>query len=466
MASNWKPVRFVNGEPVIRFRVEAIRCGNYLTADGEPFEVTPAALEHWTDTFKMFKERKIPVPVPSGTHFQVDGEHNRGNIIDLSNDGKSLWATVELIGKDAPRLRPAIRVDLRGTGMDGRRGNKYQWPIRHLLLTPDPRIPGLKGFVPLAADNRTIHVPVLRYEAWLLPLAHPKNNGNSTGPWPSTSLAPATKTAWASPASATAPPCRSTRKPRPPATWPRSRKRGAPRDLKSQIKRALPRQGPHRARRRADGARGQTGGDRGAAHGDGADHRSLQGRGRGRAGDKRWSARPAPKGAAMSNMPQFGASSVAPTCSSPNSPADCRRNEIDGPVPGRQDQQGQQDQPRRPVTATRGTSPSALQREPSATPSTRRSPCCRRTRTGCTASGPACSAQARRPGRTPTSARTGHRRARKEDEAMAQPSSTRRAATAASKSRTADDEHKPPVSPHPLAQCGALKSHVPTSQPQ
>ena len=47
-----KPVRFVNGEPVFRFRVEAIRCGNYLTADGEPFEVTPAALKHWTDTFK------------------------------------------------------------------------------------------------------------------------------------------------------------------------------------------------------------------------------------------------------------------------------------------------------------------------------------------------------------------------------------------------------------------------------
>jgi hypothetical protein len=52
------------------FRVEAIRCGNYLTADGEAFEVTSSTLKHWTDTFKMFKERKIPVPVPSGTHFR------------------------------------------------------------------------------------------------------------------------------------------------------------------------------------------------------------------------------------------------------------------------------------------------------------------------------------------------------------------------------------------------------------
>jgi hypothetical protein len=45
--------------------VEAIRCGNYLAADGEPFEVTPATLDQWTDTFKMFKDRKIPIPVPS-----------------------------------------------------------------------------------------------------------------------------------------------------------------------------------------------------------------------------------------------------------------------------------------------------------------------------------------------------------------------------------------------------------------
>ncbi|MGO9109924.1 MAG: hypothetical protein ACLP9L_11885 [Thermoguttaceae bacterium] len=56
-------------KPVFRFRMEAIRCGNYLTADSEALEVTPATLKHWTDTFKEFKGRKIPVPVPSGTHF-------------------------------------------------------------------------------------------------------------------------------------------------------------------------------------------------------------------------------------------------------------------------------------------------------------------------------------------------------------------------------------------------------------
>jgi hypothetical protein len=172
-----KPVRFVNGEPVFRFRVEAIRCGNYLTADGEAFEVTPATLKHWTDMFKMFKDRKIPVPVPSGTHFQVDGEHNRGNVIGLTSDGKSLWADVELVGKDAPRIAASNGVSIFAEPeWQDTHGNKYQWPIRHMLLTPDPRIPGLKGFMPIAANNTTIHVPVLRYQA--MPTARPAPNKN------------------------------------------------------------------------------------------------------------------------------------------------------------------------------------------------------------------------------------------------------------------------------------------------
>ena len=160
-AKQLKPVRFVNGEPVFRFRVEAIRCGNYLTADGEPFEGTPAGLKHWTDTFKMFKDRKIPVPVPSGTHFQIDGEHNRGNVIALSNDGNSLWATVELVGKDAPRIAASNSVSIFAEPeWKDTYGNKYQWPIRHPLLTPDQGSPRLHGRGQAVPDRRlSIKVP-------------------------------------------------------------------------------------------------------------------------------------------------------------------------------------------------------------------------------------------------------------------------------------------------------------------
>jgi hypothetical protein len=44
-------------------------------------------------------------------------------------------------------------------------------------LTPDPRIPGLKGFMPIAANNTTIHVPVLRYQAMPTARKAPKANG-------------------------------------------------------------------------------------------------------------------------------------------------------------------------------------------------------------------------------------------------------------------------------------------------
>ncbi len=98
-----KPVRYVNGKPVFRFRVEAIRYSNYLTTNGEAFGVTAATLKHWTNAFKEFKGRKIPVPFPREP-ISIDCEHNRGNVIRLTSDGRSLWADVELIGKDAPRI--------------------------------------------------------------------------------------------------------------------------------------------------------------------------------------------------------------------------------------------------------------------------------------------------------------------------------------------------------------------------
>ena len=141
--------------------------GNYLTADTvESFTVTPATLQHWTNTFREFKHKKIKVPVPSGTHFQVDADHNRGDVIALSNDGKSLWATVELIGKDAPCIAASNGVSIYAEPeWEGPDGANYEWPIRHPLLTPDPRIPGLKGFMPIAANNSTFNVPVLRYKA-------------------------------------------------------------------------------------------------------------------------------------------------------------------------------------------------------------------------------------------------------------------------------------------------------------
>jgi hypothetical protein len=173
-----KPIRFDNGVPVYRFRVQAVPVGEFLTADNEPFKVTPQSLNHWAKTFKAFSNRGIPVPVlrtvhtdqqkiDEGTKAVADASAGKVVGMDVTGNGQpSLWMTVELVGKDAPKLAASNSVSIYAEPeWTDAKGNKYEWPIRHLLMTPDPRIPGLSGFTPIAASNgKTYKVPVLRYK--------------------------------------------------------------------------------------------------------------------------------------------------------------------------------------------------------------------------------------------------------------------------------------------------------------
>ena len=160
-----KPIRFDNGEPVYRFRVQAIPSGKFLTADEQPFQVTPQTLQHWEQTFKAFANRGIPVPVLTGTHLEPTAEHSVGEVVGVDVKNGSLWCTCELVGKDAPRLAATNSVSIYAEPeWTDAKGNKYSWPLRHLLMTPDPRIPGLAGFTPLAASNGKVYsIPILRY---------------------------------------------------------------------------------------------------------------------------------------------------------------------------------------------------------------------------------------------------------------------------------------------------------------
>ena len=160
-----QPIRFDNGEPVYRFRVECIPAGKFLTADEQPFEVTQPTLEHWEQTFKAFANRGIPVPVLTGSHLEPTAEHSVGQVVGVDVKNGSLWATVEMIGKDVPRLAATNSVSIYAEPeWTDAKGNKYQWPLRHLLMTPDPRIPGMEGFTPLAASNgKVFNIPILRF---------------------------------------------------------------------------------------------------------------------------------------------------------------------------------------------------------------------------------------------------------------------------------------------------------------
>ena len=155
-----KPVRFDNGVPVYRFRKQVIRCGNFTTANGDPFEVTPATLRMWLSDFHRMRANDVPVPVPT-RHDDTSADGNRGFVVDmaLSNDGKGLDATMELFGDEAPKLAASNHCSIYAEpGWKDGENNAYDWPIRHVALTPDPRITGLKKFISIAASN----IPIAR----------------------------------------------------------------------------------------------------------------------------------------------------------------------------------------------------------------------------------------------------------------------------------------------------------------
>lgn len=155
--------RSVAGQPVRRFLKELIKTGHYVKeADGLEFDVTPALLEHWAATFARMRANGLRVPVPNGhTH---DGAANRGWVRHLFRAGDSLYGVVDLVGDGIPMAATNdVSIYAVPKFTDGR-GNRYRWPILHVALCTDPVVPGLGGFLPIAAalDSPPADAPVFR----------------------------------------------------------------------------------------------------------------------------------------------------------------------------------------------------------------------------------------------------------------------------------------------------------------
>ena len=80
-----KPVRMDNGVPVYRFKKQIIRCGNFTTADGQPFEVTPKTLKLWLSDWHSMKSHGVPVPVPN-RHDATGADENHGFVTDMASN--------------------------------------------------------------------------------------------------------------------------------------------------------------------------------------------------------------------------------------------------------------------------------------------------------------------------------------------------------------------------------------------
>ena len=151
-----------NGAPVKTFTKDLISVGTWVTPDGQQFEVTPATLSRWVDTFEAMQADGVKVPVPEG--HTDDAGKNRGYVTGMFVDGDTLKATIDLIGEDAIAMASRTEVSIFvPPSLKSGRGTVYEQPIAHVALTPVPVVNGQGGFVPIAASRGgNAHVPVLR----------------------------------------------------------------------------------------------------------------------------------------------------------------------------------------------------------------------------------------------------------------------------------------------------------------
>lgn len=151
----------IDGVPRQRFRKEIIPTGEfYKDSEDRSFEVTQDVLEHWRDTFKRMLDNGVRVPIPSTHEGAGDPDKNRGYaeamfIDDNDDGGKSLFMGCEIIGQEAidAVAHCDVSIDVPDKYVDGKH-NEYKFPIVHVALCTDPVVPGMEGFVPIAASRK------------------------------------------------------------------------------------------------------------------------------------------------------------------------------------------------------------------------------------------------------------------------------------------------------------------------
>lgn len=154
--------RTEGGQPVQRFRKELIRTGNFRhPTEGFHFTVTTSDLDNWALQFGRMDSAGVKIPVP--TNHTTDPEKNRGWLRGAFREGNSLIGIIDLVGADAIAMAGRSDVSLYSPPefVDGK-NNVYKWPITHVALCTDPVVPGLTGFIPLAASlgSTPVNVPV------------------------------------------------------------------------------------------------------------------------------------------------------------------------------------------------------------------------------------------------------------------------------------------------------------------
>lgn len=140
--------------PRQKFRKEVVRVGKFVKdSEGREFDFGADVLTNWVTQFQRMRKNGVKVPICSTHDGANDPDAMRGYVEDLFIEGDTLIMACELIGEDS--IKAAARNDVslgsHAEFVDGH-GNTYTRPIMHIALCPDPVVPGLGEFVPLAAS--------------------------------------------------------------------------------------------------------------------------------------------------------------------------------------------------------------------------------------------------------------------------------------------------------------------------
>lgn len=151
-----------NGHPVRYFRKEVLP-GRPLVhpKTGRRFHYPPEKMDQLIATFSRMSDAGGKVYVPKGHQMTFNPDNNYGWVKGLERDGNSLYAIMELVGEDAIKAAARNDVSVCISPWRDADGNDYEEALLHVALCPDPAIPGLKDFEPIAASSgRTVEAPV------------------------------------------------------------------------------------------------------------------------------------------------------------------------------------------------------------------------------------------------------------------------------------------------------------------
>lgn len=138
-----------NGQPVRSYTKKILHAGKVYNG-GKVWEFTTSDLDKIAATFQQMQKDGILVPVQSGHN--MDADKTRGKVTDVWREGNDLYASVEMIGEDGIKLASRSDVSVYIEFKHERGGTVYENALVHLACTPEPAVPGLGNFEPMAAS--------------------------------------------------------------------------------------------------------------------------------------------------------------------------------------------------------------------------------------------------------------------------------------------------------------------------